>query len=111
MYKLSTETRAQVLTSLCEGNSIASTCRMVGVNKVTVLRLLSDAGRLAWDYHDLTVGDLKTKRVQVDEIWSFCHAKAKNVRPESFGRMHGDVWTWVALDADSKLAITWTTGG
>jgi IS1 family transposase len=62
-------------------------------------------------YHDLTVRDLATKRVQVDEIWSFCHSKERNVRPENWGKGHGDTWTWVAMDADSKLAITWLVGG
>jgi hypothetical protein len=80
MGKLDTATRAQLLTALVEGNSIASTQRMFGASKVTILRLLADAGTLAGQYHDLTVRDLATKRVQVDEIWSFCHSKERNVR-------------------------------
>ncbi len=111
MNKLSTTDRANVLTALVEGNSIASTCRMFGVNKITVLRLLADAGTLAEQYHDLTVRDLDTKRVQLDEIWSFCHSKEANVRPQNWGKGHGDTWTWVALDADSKLVINWRVGG
>jgi IS1 family transposase len=111
MNKLATTERAAVLSALVEGNSIAATCRMFGVNKVTVLRLLADAGTLAQQYHDLAVQDLATKRVQVDEIWSFCHSKQANVQPKNWGKGHGDVWTWVALDADSKLVITWTVGG
>jgi IS1 family transposase len=111
MNKLTTAERAQILTALVEGNSIAATCRMFGVNKVTVLRLLADAGTLAAQYHDLTVRELSTKRVQVDEIWSFCHSKERNVRPENWGKGHGDTWTWVAMDADSKLAISWLVGG
>jgi IS1 family transposase len=111
MRKLPAERRAAVLTALVEGNSIAATCRMFGVNKVTVLRLLADAGTLAEQYHDLTVRDLATKRVQMDEIWSFCHSKERNVRPENWGKGHGDTWTWVAIDADSKLAISWRVGG
>src|ERR1700681_3038588 len=94
MYKLTTTERAQILSALVEGNSIASTCRMFGVNKITVLRLLADAGTLAADYHDLTVCDLATERVQMDEIWSFIHSKDKNVREENWGKGHGDNWTW-----------------
>src|SRR5258708_3359163 len=109
MRKLPTERRAAVLSALVEGNSIASTCRMFGVNKVTVLRLLADAGTLAQQYHDLTVANLKTvRRVQVDEVWAFCHSKQRNVSPEHEGQFgFGDVWTWTAIDADSKLMISW----
>jgi IS1 family transposase len=111
MRKLNTTQRAQILTALVEGNSIASTCRMFGVSKITVLRLLADAGSLAADYHDLTVRDLETKRVQMDEIWAFVHSKDANVKAKNWGKGHGDAWTWVALDADSKLAINWLVGG
>jgi len=111
MYKLTTIERAQILTALVEGNSIASTCRMFSVNKITVLRLLADAGTLAAQYHDLTVCDLPTKRVQMDEIWSFCHCKHQNVTPKNYKPGHGDLWTWVAMDADSKLVINWLVGG
>src|SRR5437867_11515422 len=100
MRKLATERRAAILTALVEGNSIAATCRMFGVNKVTVLRLLADAGTLAAQYHDLTVRGLETKRVQMDEIWSFCHSKERNVQPKNWGKGHGDTWTWVSMDAD-----------
>lgn len=111
MYKLTTVERAQVLTALIEGNSIASTCRMFGVNKITVLRLLADAGTLAAQYHDLVVCDLKTRRVQCDEIWSFCYAKQKNVPAELSGVFgYGDVWTWIGIDADSKLVISYALG-
>jgi IS1 family transposase len=111
MNKLTTIERAQILTALVEGNSIASTCRMFGVNKITVLRLLADAGKLAADYHDLKVCDLETKHVQMDETWSFVHCKNQNVRDTNWGKGHGDCWTWVAIDADSKLAINWYVGG
>jgi len=111
MRKLPAEQRAAILSALVEGNSIAATCRMFAVNKVTVLRLIADAGTLAEQYHDLTVRDLATKRVQMDEIWSFVHSKDKNVRTENWGKGHGDNWTWVAMDADSKLAINWLVGG
>ena len=110
MNKMSIQRRAAVLTALAEGNSIASTCRMFGVNKITVLRLLADAGTLAADYHDLTVRELATKRVQLDEIWSFCYCKADNITKENYAPERGDVWTWVAIDADKKLAISWLVG-
>jgi len=108
---MTTERRAAVLSALVEGNSIASTCRMFGVNKITVLRLIADAGTFAQRYHDEKVHSLETKRVQVDEIWSFVHSKARNVKPENWGKGHGDAWTWVAMDADSKLVINWHVGG
>ena len=110
MNKMSTELRAAVLTALVEGNSIASTCRLFNVNKVTVLRLLADAGTLAQDFHDLTVRDLPTKRIQLDEIWAFIFCKNQNVNPQTYCEGHGDCWTWVSLDADSKLAINWLVG-
>jgi IS1 family transposase len=111
MRKLSTERRAAVLNALVEGNSIASTCRMFGVSKITVLRLLADAGTLAQQIHDRLVRNLSTKNVQLDEIWSFTYAKNKNVREEDCFKGYGDTWTWVSLDADSKLVINWLVGG
>lgn len=111
MRKLSTEKRAMILNALVEGNSIASTCRMLSVNKITVLRLLSDAGTFAAQLHDLLVQDVECYRVQLDEIWAFCHSKKKNVQQKNWGKRHGDVWTWVSLDPDSKLAINWLVGG
>ncbi|MEX2544907.1 MAG: IS1 family transposase [Phycisphaeraceae bacterium] len=96
------------LTALAEGNSIAATCRMLGVSKVTVLRLLADAGTLAAEYHDLTVRELRTQRVQVDELWSFCGAKQRQV--DRGADAEGSVWTWTAVDADSKLMISYLVG-
>lgn len=100
-----------ILNCLVEGNSIAATTRMTGASKVTILRLLADAGTLAMNYHDMTVRNLPTARVQMDEAWSFVHSKQRNVKPENWGKGHGDAWTWVALDADSKLVINWLVGG
>lgn len=77
MRKLSPEKRTAILSSLCEGSSINSTCRMTGASKVTVLRLLADAGTFCEQYHNLYVRDLQSKRVQLDEIWSFCGCKDK----------------------------------
>lgn len=81
------------------------------MQKVTILRLLADAGTLAAEYHDLTVRELSTKRVQMDEIWSFIHSKERKVQQKNWGKRHGDSWTWVAMDADSKLVINWLVGG
>lgn len=111
MNKLSSGKRVAVLSALLEGNSIASTCRMTGVAKMTVLKLLADAGAACTDLQDRWLRDLPCKRVQVDEIWSFVGMKAKNVpahRRNEFGV--GDVWTFVAIDADSKLVITYRLG-
>ena len=110
MKKLSTEQRAAVLTALVEGNSIASTCRMFKVNKVTVLRLLADAGEFAADLHDSMVAELGAERIQLDEVWSFVNCKNANVRPEGIAEGHGDAWTWVSIDADTKLVINWLVG-
>ena len=111
MRKLGIEKRALVLNSLVEGNSIASTCRMLGVNKVTVLRLLADAGTFAAQLHDLLVQDVECDQVQLDEIWSFTHSKNANVRPENWTKRHGDTWTWVFSRSQFKtchqLACGW----
>jgi hypothetical protein len=84
---------------------------MTGVAKNTVVKLLEDLGEVCQKFHDEHVVGLKTKRVQMAEIWSFCHSKNKNVRSENWGKMHGDVWTWVAMDADAKLVVSWLVDG
>jgi len=112
MNKLSPERRAQVISALVEGNSIRATCRMTGTAKGTVLKLLADVGEVCRDYQDKHVRKLTTRRVQCDEIWAFCHSKEKNVPEEKKGQFgYGDVWTWTAIDADSKLVISWCLGG
>lgn len=108
MNKLPASTRAQILKCLVEGNSIRATCRLTGAAKATVSKLLIDAGRACMEFQDYTLRNLSTQRCQVDEIWSFVHCKDRTLpsataAPEGAG----DVWTWVALDADSKLAINW----
>lgn len=100
-----------ILTAICEGNSLASISRMFQVNKITLLRLLSDAGSLAKRYHDEMVRGLDCERVQVDELWSFVYAKNRNVKPGGSFKGHGDQWVWVAMDADSKIVIAWRIGG
>ncbi|MEO1236780.1 MAG: IS1 family transposase [Planctomycetota bacterium] len=108
MKKLSTEKRAVIIRCLVEGCSMASAVRMTGVSKNTVAKLLVDMGDVCREYHDEHVRGLQTERVQADEIWSFVGAKQKQVDKGANGA--GDVWTWVALDADTKLAITWLVG-
>src|SRR6266498_1706895 len=111
MNKLSRERQAQVIGSLVEGNSIRATCRMTGAAKGTVLRLLADVGRASAEYQSRMFRNLSCRRLQCDEIWSFCYAKEKNVPlwdRERFGV--GDVWTWTAIDADTKLVPCWLVG-
>lgn len=111
MNKLSSSKRTQIVAALVEGNSIRATCRMTGAAKGTVLKLLADLGRACREYQDKALRNLPCKRIQCDEIWSFVYAKEKNV-PESLkdtGKA-GSVWTWTALDADSKLMVSWLVG-
>ena len=112
MNKLSSQERAHILQLLCEGMAIRSIVRVTGVSKNTVAKLLIDAGAACQTYHDTNVRDLNSRRVQCDEIWSFCYAKQKNVASAKAAPADaGDVWTWTAIDADSKLAVSWLVGG
>ena len=112
MNKLTPEKRAQLLHMLCEGNSIRAVERMSGCSKHTITKLLVDAGKACMAYHDQHVRDVKTSRIQVDEIWSFTYAKQKNVaRAKAAPVQAGDTWTWTALDADSKLIVSYFVGG
>src|SRR2546427_3107116 len=111
MNKLSTAKRVQIVSALVEGNSIRATCRMTGAAKGTVLKLLADLGYACWAYQDRTLRDLSCQRVQCDEIWSFCYAKAKNVPEDKLGEFgYGDVWTWTAICADTKLVPSFMVG-
>lgn len=111
MNKLTRQNRVKVLAALVEGNSIRSTVRMTGVAKNTVVKLLEDVGSVCAEYQDKVLRDLNCKRIQCDEIWSFCYAKQKNVPKDKQGQFgYGDVWTWVAIDADTKLAVSWLVG-
>ena len=111
MNRLSTERQAQVVRALCEGNSIRSTARMTGAAINTVVKLLTDLGKVCAEYHAENVREVPSRRVQCDEIWSFCYGKAKNVPAEKKGEFgYGDVWTWTAIDADSKLCVSWLIG-
>ncbi|MGD9852457.1 MAG: IS1 family transposase [Nitrospirales bacterium] len=112
MNKLSTAKRTQVIAALVEGAGINSVCRMTGVGKPTVLRLLENLGKACKDHQDRNLRNLTCKRIQVDEIWSFCFAKDRNLPDElkeKFG--FGSVWTWLAIDADTKLIPAWLVGG
>ena len=111
MKILDRQARSQILHLLCEGNSIRSVTRLTGASKNTVIKLLIDAGKGSYAYHDANVRDVKAKRVQVDEIWSFTYAKQKNVagaKAAPFGA--GDTWTWTAIDADSKMILNYFVG-
>ena len=111
MNRLTTEQRARIISALCEGASINSTCRMVGVAKNTVLRIIRELGHACADYQDRVLRDLPCERIQADEIWSFVHSKAKNVPEEHTGEFgYGDVWTWSAICADCKLVPSWLVG-
>jgi len=111
MNKLSSADRAKILHLLCEGNSIRSITRLLNVGKNTVSRLMIDAGKACAAFHDEHVRELKSKRIQVDEVWSFIYAKEKNVTvAKSAPDGAGDAWTWTALDADSKLIAAYFVG-
>jgi IS1 family transposase len=110
MSKLSLNERVQILSMLVEGSSMRSISRVVGVSINTVAKLLAEAGQVCIDYHDEHVRGLNCKRIECDEIWSFIYSKEKNV-PEGAPPFAGDVWTWTALDADSKLICNWFIGG
>jgi IS1 family transposase len=111
MNKLSTAKRAQIISCLVEGNSIRATARICDIAFNTVLKFIPEIGAACDEYQDKAFHNLNCKRIQCDEIWSFCYAKEKNV-PEgkrgTFG--YGDVWTWVAIDADTKLVPSFMVG-
>ena len=113
MNRLSTEKRAQIVSAMVEGCSIRSIVRMTGCSKNTIAKLMLELGEVCAQYMSDHLVNLKCQRVQCDEIWSFINAKAKNVTPELKERNPhaGDIWTWVAMDADTKLVCSWWVGG
>jgi IS1 family transposase len=112
MNKLSLQARVQILTMLCEGASMRTIARVTDTSFNTVKKLLIDAGRACASFHDDMVRGVASKRVQVDEIWSFTYAKQKNVSTaKAAPDWAGDTWTWTAIDADSKLIVSWLVGG
>jgi len=111
MNKLSTAKRTQVVRCLVEGNSIRATVRMTGAAKNTVIKLLVELGEACDHFQDAIFRNLPCRRIQADEIWSFCYAKHKNVPEEHRGEFgYGDVWTFTAMDADTKLVPSWAIG-
>ena len=111
MNKLTHAKRSLILNLLVEGSSMRSITRVADVSINTVSKLLADAGAACEAFHDATVRNVQSKRVQCDEIWSFVYAKAKNVEAAKAAPSGaGDCWTWTALDADTKLMIAWAVG-
>ena len=111
MNRLSAEKRAQIIGCLVEGNSIRATVRMTGAAKNTVTKLLADVGQACADYQDQALRDLSCQTIECDEIWSYCYAKQKNVPEQHKGTFgYGDVWTWTAICADTKLVPAWLVG-
>lgn len=109
MNKLPLEKRTQIINLLVEGNSLRATSRIADVSINTVTKLLVSVGKACQEFHNNTVVNIKSERVQCDENWSFCYSKQKNVSQE-MPEGAGDVWTWTALDADSKLIVSWFVG-
>lgn len=110
MYRLTRQDRARVLSMLVEGVSVSSTCRLTGFSKTTILRLLVEVGDVCQEFLDRTLRGLACRRIQADEIWSFVHSKAKNTTEAGEAMGFGDVWLWLAIDADTKLIVTWLVG-
>src|ERR1700676_4614049 len=110
MNKLPIEKRVQILSMLCEGSSMRSISRVADVSINTVTKLLVDAGEACASFHYDHVRAVASKRVQCDEIWSFCASKQANTPATKRYLGQGDVWTWTAIDAESKLIISWMIG-
>src|SRR6202521_4452164 len=112
MNKLPTEKRLQALQMMAEGVSLRAITRLTGISRTTLQRLVEDAGQAFSEYQDRMLVNLPCKRLQVDEAWAFCYAKQKNVpTAKAAPEGAGDIWTWVGLDAESKLAVSWYVGG
>src|ERR1700733_2975059 len=111
MNKLDRKTRTQILHLLCEGQSIRAITRLTGCSKNTVAKLLVETGHACAAYQDKHLRNLTCQRIQMDEIWSFVYAKAANVKKaKTAPATAGDVWTWTAIDADTKLIVSWLLG-
>ena len=112
MNKLPHEKRAQALQMMAEGISLRAMTRLTGISRTTLIKLLEGAGQAFSEYQDRVLVNLPCKRVQVDEAWAFCYAKQKNVSTaKAAPEGAGDIWTWVGLDADTKLVASWYVGG
>lgn len=112
MNKLTHQERTQVVSCLIEGCSIRATVRMTGVAKKTVMRVLREVGEVCQQYQDLVFRSLRCRRIQLDELWGFNYCKQKNLTPEIVDRVPGagDVWLWIAIDAETKLVPAWKLG-
>lgn len=112
MNKLPAAKQAQILAMLCEGSSMRAVARLADVSFNTVAKLLSEAGEACAAFHDQAVRNVRSKRIQCDEIWAFCYAKQRNVAAAKAAPSEaGDIWTWTAIDADSKLIVSYLIGG
>jgi IS1 family transposase len=109
MNRLSTEERARIVSVLVEGNSLRATARITGFARMTIEKLLRDLGKACLEAHDRLVQNVKSHRIQCDEIWAFVGSKQKNVPTDKQGE-YGDIWTWTAIDADTKLIISYLVG-
>jgi IS1 family transposase len=111
MNRLSQDDQIRIVAALVEGNSIRSTSRMTGIARNTITKLLVDLGMACMKFHDKRVRNVRVRRLQCDEIWAYIGAKAKNVSVEKKEIGWGDVWTWVGIDADTKLVVSYLVGG
>lgn len=111
MNSLNIAAKKKVVAALVESSSVRSVSRMTGHSKGAILRLLADLGTACAEYHDKHVRNLKVKRLQADEIWSFVGSKAKNTSVEKKAEGWGDTWTWTGIDADTKLCVSYLVGG
>ena len=111
MNRLTIQQRAAILGMLVEGNSLRSCARMADVSLNTVTKLLVDLGAACEQFHNEHVNNVRVRRLQCDEIWSFVGSKAKNTTPEKKAEGCGDAWTWIGLDADTKLCLSFLVGG
>jgi len=111
MNLLSKEERVRIVAALVEGNSLRSVSRMTGIARNTITKLLVDLGEACMAHHDAHVRNVRVRRLQCDEIWAYVGAKARNVSVEKKEIGWGDVWTWVGLDADTKLVVSYLVGG
>ncbi len=111
MNCLDTKTRSQIIGCLIEGCSVRATSRLTGASKNTIIRLLGQIGCACAAYHNRYVRDLRVRRLQCDEIWQFVGCKARSVTPEKKQEGQGDIWTWVGIDADTKLVVSYLVGG
>jgi len=110
MNRVDSRARAQVIRCLAEGNSVRSTVRITGIAKNTIVKLLLEAAEVCREYQDSAIRNLTCKRLQLDEIWSFVGSTEKNTSAEKNAQGNSDVWTWTAIDADSKLIVSWLVG-